>query len=101
MSTEAQTADTPDILEIYQSAWLTTILLLQASKQQAQHKSTRNQGNLSDSITAIARLEGEAAKAEDKYTFLQEVRTYIADLCDMLQVGHQPLQNGIWALGML
>ena len=34
----------------------------------------------------MAGLEEALAGAKDKYTFMQEKRGYIADLCDMLQV---------------
>ncbi|KAK9800230.1 hypothetical protein WJX73_001691 [Symbiochloris irregularis] len=58
---------------------------LQNAKKQAQHNLTRTQTNLQDSIAAVARLETELTAAGDKYTFMQEMRAYIADVCDMLQ----------------
>lgn len=61
---------------------------MQASKQQAQHNLARTEGNVKESIASIGRLEGDLATAGDKYTFLQEMRGYIADLCDMLQATH-------------
>lgn len=67
------------------SSLLQGLQRLQASKQQAQHNLARTEGNVKESIASIGRLEGDLATAGDKYTFLQEMRGYIADLCDMLQ----------------
>lgn len=58
----------------------------QGARGQAQASLERTQGRLGDSIATVGRLEAELAAAGDKYTFLQELRGYIADLCDMLQV---------------
>jgi GC-rich sequence DNA-binding factor len=35
---------------------------------------------------AVTRLEGNVAAAGQKYTYLQEMRAFVADMCDMLQV---------------
>ena len=37
-------------------------------------------------VKAVGRLEGELAAASRKYTYLQDTRGFIADVCDMLQV---------------
>ena len=41
---------------------------------------------LQSSIAAVAALEKDLEAAGEKFTFLQEMKAYIADLCDMLQV---------------
>ena len=43
---------------------------------------------MQDSVAAVARLEGDLEAASSKYTFLQQLRAFVADLCDMLQVRH-------------
>jgi GC-rich sequence DNA-binding factor len=35
---------------------------------------------------AVTQLEGDVAAAAQKYTYLQEMRAFVADMCDMLQV---------------
>lgn len=35
---------------------------------------------------AVTQLEGDVAAAAHKYTYLQEMRAFVADMCDMLQV---------------
>lgn len=35
---------------------------------------------------AVTQLEGGVAAAAQKYTYLQEMRAFVADMCDMLQV---------------
>lgn len=37
---------------------------------------------------AVTQLEGDVAAAAQKYTYLQEMRAFVADMCDMLQVRH-------------
>eukprot|EP00884_Botryococcus_braunii_P016142 jgi/Botrbrau1/3210/Bobra.37_2s0040.1 len=59
---------------------------LKASHAQAQKQLGKVTANLRESMKTVATLEGELGKAGDKYTFLQELKAYIADLCDMLQV---------------
>ena len=39
-----------------------------------------------DSLAAVGRLEAELASAGDKYTYIQRLRAYVADLCNMLAV---------------
>ncbi len=50
----------------------------------------QTEANLADSLGAVARLEGEVAAASHRYTYLQETRGFIADMCDMLQVRRTP-----------
>ncbi|KAK9825809.1 hypothetical protein WJX74_009574 [Apatococcus lobatus] len=57
---------------------------LQASRRNAQQQLDRTDGNLEESMRQISVLEGDAAKASDRYTFLQDMRGYVADLCEML-----------------
>ncbi|KAK9815407.1 hypothetical protein WJX72_003173 [[Myrmecia] bisecta] len=58
---------------------------LQASRKQADRNLARTAANLADSIKTVATLEDELKGAGEKYTYLQELRAYVADLCDMLQ----------------
>lgn len=39
------------------------------------------------SLAAVARLEGELEAASAKYVLVQGLKAYVADLCNMLQVG--------------
>lgn len=63
---------------------------MQAARTRAQQELARTQGNLADALEATTRLENGVADASVKYGFLQEIRAYIADLCDMLQVRPGP-----------
>lgn len=58
---------------------------LQASHKNAQKQLQRTSQNLTDSISAIDALEEQLQSAGTRYTFLQQIKAYIADLCDMLQ----------------
>ncbi|KAL3139132.1 hypothetical protein ABBQ32_005919 [Trebouxia sp. C0010 RCD-2024] len=58
---------------------------LQASHSNAQKQLQRTSQNLADSITSIDTFEEQLQSAGARYTFLQETKAYIADLCDMLQ----------------
>ncbi len=46
----------------------------------------QTEANLDHTVKAVGRLEGELAAAARKYTYLQDTRGFIADMCDMLQV---------------
>ncbi len=59
---------------------------LQASQRHAQQQLDRTNGNLDESMLQISMLETDVTKAGTRYTFLQEMRSYIADLCEMLDV---------------
>lgn len=59
---------------------------MQASHSNAQKQLQRTSQNLADSITSIDTFEEQLQSAGTRYTFLQETKAYIADLCDMLQV---------------
>lgn len=59
---------------------------MQASHSNAQKQLQRTSQNLADSITSIDTFEEQLQSAGARYTFLQETKAYIADLCDMLQV---------------
>lgn len=46
-------------------------------------------------MAAVTTLENDLSAAGEKFTFLQDMRAYIADLCDMLQVRHHgPAHQG-------
>lgn len=69
----------------------------QASQRNAQQQLDRTDGNLEESMRQISVLEGAAAKASDRYTFLQDMRNYIADLCEMLDVSGAGLPSSKFA----
>ena len=58
----------------------------QASHQHVRKELGRTSQQLMDSIASVGGLDEDLAAAKAKYTYMQEVRGYIADLCDMLQV---------------
>ena len=62
----------------------------QAARTRAQQELARTKGNLAHALEATTRLENGVADASVKFGFLQEIRAYIADLCDMLQVCRLP-----------
>ena len=66
---------------------------MQASHKNAQKQLQRTSQNLTDSISAIDAFEEQLQSAGARYTFLQQIKAYIADLCDMLQVVTQPLEH--------
>lgn len=57
----------------------------QAAQAGAEKQLARTGASLAASIAAVASLERDLAAAGDKYAFLQDMRAYLADLCDMLQ----------------
>lgn len=59
--------------------------LLQAAQAGAEKQLARTGASLAASIAAVAGLERDLAAAGDKYALLQDMRAYLADLCDMLQ----------------
>ena len=65
----------------------TRACLLQASHTHVKKQLERTAGQLADSISSVSGLEAQLSAAKAKYTYMQEKRGYIADLCDMLQVG--------------
>ncbi len=44
----------------------------------------RTNGSLNAALEAIERVKAEAAAAADKFVYVQQLRAYIADLCDCL-----------------
>eukprot|EP00887_Chlorella_sp_A99_P007831 scaffold20.g7831.t1 len=56
----------------------------QASQLQAEKNLARTTQHLKDSLASVTRLEAELAAAGEKYTYVQRLRAYIADLCNML-----------------
>lgn len=62
------------------------LFLLQATQAGTERQLAKTSVNLANSIAAIATLERDLAAAGEKYAFLQDMRAYISDLCDMLQV---------------
>ena len=57
----------------------------QASHQHVRKELGRTSQQLTDSIASVGGLDDDLAAAKAKYTYMQEVRGYVADLCDMLQ----------------
>lgn len=57
----------------------------QQTRTNISNQAAKTQENLQSSIQNVARLQGELSAASEKYTYLQELKGYIADLCDMLQ----------------
>ncbi len=66
---------------------------MQASHKNAQKQLQRTSQNLTDSISAIDAFEEQLQSAGARYTFLQQIKAYIADLCDMLQVVTRPVEH--------
>ncbi len=42
---------------------------------------------MQSSLAAISRMESELEAASSKYVMVQGLKAYVADLCNMLQVG--------------
>ena len=61
-------------------------LHMQATQSTTEKQLAKTGTNLAASIAAVATLERDIKAAGDKFAFLQDMRAYIADLCDMLQV---------------
>ena len=54
-------------------------------------QATKTQENVRSSFEMVTQLQEALDAASGKYTFLQQLRGYVADLCDMLQVAaHAP-----------
>ena len=68
--------------------------MVQASHKNAEKQLQRTSQNLIDSIAAVDTLGEQLQAAGERYAFLQQIRAYIADLCDMLQVRCSPWQHG-------
>ncbi|CAL8463414.1 g2948 [Coccomyxa elongata] len=58
---------------------------LQASQTGAEKQLARTSVSLQNSMAAVTTLENDLSASGEKFTFLQDMRAYIADLCDMLQ----------------
>jgi GC-rich sequence DNA-binding factor len=61
---------------------------VQATQAGAEKQLAQTAVRLQSSIGTVALLEKDLEAAGEKFTFLQEMKAYIADLCDMLQVSH-------------
>ncbi len=59
---------------------------MQATQTGTEKQLARTAVSLQNSMAAVASLEKDLSAAGEKFTFLQDMRAYIADLCDMLQV---------------
>ena len=59
---------------------------LQATQANIEKQAKKTEENLISHAAQCADLEDSLAAAGTKYTFLQQLKAYIADLCDMLQV---------------
>jgi len=62
------------------------LLLLQATQANVEKQAKRTEENMISSVAQCGDLEDNLAAASAKYTFLQQLKAYISDLCDMLQV---------------
>lgn len=60
---------------------------VQTTQGNIEKQSRKTQENIRDSIDECSQLESRLEAESNKYTFLQQLKGYIADLCDMLQVG--------------
>ena len=49
-------------------------------------------------LASIERMQGDLGGAGDKYAYIQKLRAYVADLCNMLQVGWRRRGGGEGAL---
>lgn len=58
---------------------------LNASEKQATHNLKRTEQNLQECQSNMVRLERDSKVAGGKYAFMQSMRAFIADLCNMLQ----------------
>lgn len=56
----------------------------QLSHKQAQRNLEKTSHNLTDSLQSIETIRQDIQKMGDKYTFVQQMKAYIADLCDCL-----------------
>lgn len=61
--------------------------MVQASHNNAEKQLQRTSQNMAASIAAVDTLGEQLQAAGEHYAFLQQTKAYIADLCDMLQVG--------------
>ena len=63
---------------------------MQTSHVHVRKQLERSSGQLAESISSVSGLEAQLGAAKAKYTYMQEQRAYIADLCDMLQARMAP-----------
>lgn len=56
------------------------------SKKQAEQNLIRTRGFLRDALEEVGNLKSVLETSGSKYTQVQEMKVYIADLCDCLQV---------------
>lgn len=59
---------------------------LMLSKKQAEQNLMRTRGFLRDALEEVGNLKSVLEASGTKYTHVQEMKVYIADLCDCLQV---------------
>lgn len=85
--------------------------MLQISRSNVENQTRKTEENIRDTIDQCTQLESRLEAESGKYVYLQELKGYIADLCDMLQVllcppsfpalslgPHAPLQTPLWYL---
>jgi len=60
----------------------------QATQAHAERSRRRAAENLAAAVAGVAALEAELEAAGGRFAYLQQLRAYVADLCDMLQVCH-------------
>lgn len=57
----------------------------QATQANAERSRRRAAENLAAAVAGVTTLEAELDAAGGRFAYLQQLRAYIADLCDMLQ----------------
>ena len=66
---------------------------LQMTQANIEKQAAKTQENVRSSVETVAQLQEALDAASGKYTFLQQLRGYVADLCDMLQVAVHTLPS--------
>lgn len=56
------------------------------NRSNIERQAVKTNENIGGSIDECARLEARLEAESDKFTYLQMLKGFIADLCDMLQV---------------
>ena len=59
---------------------------LQTTRSNVEKQALKTEENIRGSIEECSRLEARLEAESEKYTYLQKLKGFIADLCDMLQV---------------
>lgn len=65
---------------------LGAVAVWQEKQQNLERQRKQTEGNLDHTVKQVERLQGDVAAAARRYTYIQDTRAFIADMCDMLQV---------------